>query len=36
LNFHAIVTAAYVALHRENYKRFKKACMDSFNDSKDV
>ena len=27
---------AKAALNRENYKRFKKACMDSFNDSKDV
>ena len=36
LNFNAIMTAAQAALNRDNYKRFKKACMESFNDSKDV
>jgi len=36
LNLHAIITAANVALNRDDYKRFKKACNDSFNDSKDV
>ena len=36
LNFHAILSVAGVRLSRENFKLFKKACMNSFEDTQDA
>jgi hypothetical protein len=36
LNFNAILSVAGTHLSRENYKQFRKACMESFNDPQDA
>ena len=36
LNFHAILSVAGATLSRENFKLFKKACMNSFEDQQDA